>query len=977
MRNLKKVLSLVLCVAMMLSVMVMSTGAVTITDADDISPQYAEAAEVLTGMGIINGYEDDSFQPQNSIKRSEVAAMIYRAATSDVEDNKVDIVADSDLFTDVNPDDWYAGYVNYCGDAEYIKGYEDDSFRAENQVTGYEVLAMILRAVGYDKNNEFTGDKWTIKVASTATELGMLENLDNSVNLNAPATREVVAELIFRAIEPAVETVHYSPAAGTYREEGSSLGEQQFKLTGPKDAIDDWGRPGTQWTYNTGDEETVIAMDALATYTEAATECDVAEAVGLEKTTQVDVYTNGADNKSTDNIRPLATKDTLGAQGQIMELYDANDDGKVDRIVYIDTYLAEVTEVKEATFDKAGHLDDSSELSLDVWTDEATTPEEVTLYGGKTDYDYTEGQFLLVQVVDEAQKGGSTPIAKDAETNEPDTLKIVDVADSIVGTQTTIFRDADQHEVNDKVYPDAVQFNMDAAQQNGDENFVWFFDQYDNLIGSAAIAADTNYGVITSIWWSGDPTDGSGKALANVTYTDGTTGQITLSEISYYYNNTFTEGTPVYGISTSTSLMGTVNGDFEVSTDAATNAKADGTQNDASHHDIIFGNLFQFTAKADGTMTAKEVAGNDDGLFAKTFAVSKDDLTNFAADNSTVFLIRSGEDDDDYAFESITGINNIGSYQSAEVDYVDVDKDGVADYVYVIGLPEDSEIDVLFYYADGQGSYNTKDKTYTIPGYIDGVEGNLVTADKDIYNKIADPDSKDKLYNVTIKNGKAIDINNNDAAYALAPTGTQVGDMTNNDNYADYEGKLFVSVITGEDNDKFVNNLYTDANGYVYVTNDNTKVYGEWDKDMSDKNVVLVWTGGAGASTNGLILQAYIVDQPEGDDQPEPELECTLDFKYDGSDKSIDVTLTASKALGEGTNLALYYKNPNVTEWTAYSPASVTYGGDTTNADGSVTYTYTLNTLNLGNNSVVDLRIDAVQNGVTLATKTVENVSIL
>ena len=184
----------------------------TITDADDISPQYAEAAEVLTGMGIINGYEDDSFQPQNSIKRSEVAAMIYRAATSDVEDNKVDIVADSDLFTDVNPDDWYAGYVNYCGDAEYIKGYEDDSFRAENQVTGYEVLAMILRAVGYDKNNEFTGDKWTIKVASTATELGMLENLDNSVNLNAPATREVVAELIFRAIEPAVETVHYSPA---------------------------------------------------------------------------------------------------------------------------------------------------------------------------------------------------------------------------------------------------------------------------------------------------------------------------------------------------------------------------------------------------------------------------------------------------------------------------------------------------------------------------------------------------------------------------------------------------------------------------------------------------------------------------------------------------------------------------------------------------------------------------------------------
>ena len=238
---------------MMLSVMVMSTGAVTITDADDISPQYAEAAEVLTGMGIINGYEDDSFKPQQSITRAEVAAMIYRVATGDVDDEKADINAGAKLFTDVNADDWFAGYVNYCGDAEYIKGYEDDSFRADNNVTGYEVLAMILRAVGYDKNKEFTGPTWTINVASTATELGMLENLDNSVNLAEPATREVVAELIFRAIEPAVETVHYSPAAGTYREEGSSLGEQQFDLTGPVADNDDWGRPGTLWTYEAGE----------------------------------------------------------------------------------------------------------------------------------------------------------------------------------------------------------------------------------------------------------------------------------------------------------------------------------------------------------------------------------------------------------------------------------------------------------------------------------------------------------------------------------------------------------------------------------------------------------------------------------------------------------------------------------------------------------------------------------------------------
>ena len=46
-----------LCVAMLLSVMVMGTGAASFTDQDEFSDNYAEAAEVLTGMGIIQGYD--------------------------------------------------------------------------------------------------------------------------------------------------------------------------------------------------------------------------------------------------------------------------------------------------------------------------------------------------------------------------------------------------------------------------------------------------------------------------------------------------------------------------------------------------------------------------------------------------------------------------------------------------------------------------------------------------------------------------------------------------------------------------------------------------------------------------------------------------------------------------------------------------------------------------------------------------------
>ncbi|MFQ7139496.1 S-layer homology domain-containing protein, partial [Evtepia sp.] len=177
------------CVAMLLSVMVMGTGAASFTDQDEFSDNYAEAAEVLTGMGIIQGYDDGSFLPQRNINRAQVATMIYRAATGDVTDSKISQFVGEDLFDDVNADDWFAGYVNYCGNAEYIKGFTPDTFGPYKQVTGYQVLAMILRAVGYDENNEYTGDQWTLRVAATAREQGLLDNLNPDTNLAEPATR--------------------------------------------------------------------------------------------------------------------------------------------------------------------------------------------------------------------------------------------------------------------------------------------------------------------------------------------------------------------------------------------------------------------------------------------------------------------------------------------------------------------------------------------------------------------------------------------------------------------------------------------------------------------------------------------------------------------------------------------------------------------------------------------------------------------
>ena len=74
MKNLSKALALFVVVAMMLT-SVMSVAA--FTDVDNGST-YARAINVDTALGLLNGYPDGTFQPEGSITRAEFAAVVVR-----------------------------------------------------------------------------------------------------------------------------------------------------------------------------------------------------------------------------------------------------------------------------------------------------------------------------------------------------------------------------------------------------------------------------------------------------------------------------------------------------------------------------------------------------------------------------------------------------------------------------------------------------------------------------------------------------------------------------------------------------------------------------------------------------------------------------------------------------------------------------------------------------------------------------------
>ena len=217
MRNLKKFLALVMAMVMAFSLMLSASAANTAKDFDDassITEAFVEATDVLTGMKVFQG-DEGGFRPGDNITRAEVAALIYRLATGDTGTEKMDLYTTTHPFTDVGADDWFAGYVGYCWNAGYIKGTTATTFNPYDSVTGYETLAMILRAMGYDKNNEFTGAQWIVNVSATATQRGLLDDVKTTHygnTLHLASRRDVVASILFQAAQKT--RVVYTPAFG-------------------------------------------------------------------------------------------------------------------------------------------------------------------------------------------------------------------------------------------------------------------------------------------------------------------------------------------------------------------------------------------------------------------------------------------------------------------------------------------------------------------------------------------------------------------------------------------------------------------------------------------------------------------------------------------------------------------------------------------------------------------------------------------
>ena len=117
------------------------------TDADTISDEYKTAVAWGVQNGIIKGYEDNTFRPNQAISRAQMATMLYRyLSLEDVWGAAPDELKKAYDFTD--KDDIAAPFVeavNVMANTGYIKGFADGHFGPDETVTRGQAASVFAR----------------------------------------------------------------------------------------------------------------------------------------------------------------------------------------------------------------------------------------------------------------------------------------------------------------------------------------------------------------------------------------------------------------------------------------------------------------------------------------------------------------------------------------------------------------------------------------------------------------------------------------------------------------------------------------------------------------------------------------------------------------------------------------------------------------------------------------------------------------
>ena len=334
MRNLKRTLSLLLAVVMVIGMMVVGASAASsdFTDSDEIT--NTEAVGVMTALGVFEGTDSGAFDPSGTLTREQAAAIICRMLLGDDAES---LTTNSVVFSYVATDRWSVGYIGYCAQQGILAGTGNGTFDPEGELTGLVLANTISR-------------EDAAQMAFQTLEADMVTySGSGSTNVTTPDGTTVV--ITGSATEVSNNRSDDYRTVSDDRDEVQQFCEYYFpNLTKNSSGEDAFGRPSVTWRDNRTEIGT-FAETPEASFTASADMGDIYDAVGRDAYNAVSdgdadltVVVNGDTVSSPDlddYIVRSSTSDAEGTGRGILTEVFVDDDDNIT-ITQIWTYVAQV-----------------------------------------------------------------------------------------------------------------------------------------------------------------------------------------------------------------------------------------------------------------------------------------------------------------------------------------------------------------------------------------------------------------------------------------------------------------------------------------------------------------------------------------------------------------------------------------------------------------------------------------------------------
>jgi pectate lyase len=218
--------------------------------ADVENTAYERAVYILSNLGIITGYEDNTFRPQSEITRAEFTALLVRVlAMTDAAKAKA-----SAPFNDTDGH-WSAGNIAVGAEQGLINGYGDGRFGPNDSVTYEQAVKMLVAALGYDDDAIAAGG-YPKGYLETGEKIGVTKDIKVTDNR---AVRGTVALLLQNTIRSTIKGTGTNLAMENFEDGMDKLRLQTVVEFG--DNVLTYGRDYY------GEKHTPLLADGLNVYT--------------------------------------------------------------------------------------------------------------------------------------------------------------------------------------------------------------------------------------------------------------------------------------------------------------------------------------------------------------------------------------------------------------------------------------------------------------------------------------------------------------------------------------------------------------------------------------------------------------------------------------------------------------------------------------------------------------------------------------